>query len=510
MQKYLLAHDIGTSGNKATLFTIDGELVASKVYSYGAKYFNGCWAEQNPEDWWDAVCNSTRYITQGIDKNQIAAISFSGHSNGCLCIDKNGNLLRNSIIHSDQRAVEEVKQISKKIDARGIYEITGNKLSPAFSIEKFMWVKNNEPEIYKNTYKMLSTKDYIVFKLTGEALTDYTDASMTGAFDLKTRKWSEKIIDITGIYRDKLPEIYDSTYVAGGITSKAAEEIGLKVGTPVVIGGGDGQTGFFGIAGTNTDNVYNYIGSTSTVNLASNQLVFDREMQSTINCHPVPGYYKYYATMQTAGTSYNWVKNEICVSEINKARRMKVSPYVLMDNQIEKSAPGANGIIFLPYLMGERSPYWNPNAKGAFIGLNAFHKREDILRAVLEGIAFNLNINLRTITKHLSTPIKSVVVYGGGAKGKIWRQIIADIFNVTVQRPNYLEEGASIGAAVLAGIGVGVFKDYDVINRFIKIGDELIPNKENREIYDRMQVIFENSYKALTGIYDELAALKNT
>ena len=213
MKRYLLAHDLGTSGNKATLFTIDGELVAAKTYTYGTHFFNNNWAEQSPKDWWEAVCYSTQELVQNIDVDDIAAICFSGQMMGCLCVDKDGASLNDSIIYCDQRATKETDSILEQIDAKEFYKTTGHRASASYSVEKLMWIKHNEPDVYRKTHKMLHAKDYINFKLTGKMVTEFTDASGTNVFDLNTNSWSEKLIDITGIDGDKLPDAKPSTYV---------------------------------------------------------------------------------------------------------------------------------------------------------------------------------------------------------------------------------------------------------------------------------------------------------
>jgi xylulokinase len=505
MPRYLLANDLGTSGNKATLYTTDGELVASMTYPYDTKYFNANWAEQNPDDWWRAVCISTRQLIQGIDPSQIVAVSFSAQMMGCLCVDRQGRPLKNSIIYSDQRAVKEADKILQHIDAMDFYKIVGHRVSPSYSLEKLMWIKNNEPEVYKKTYKILNAKDYIAFKLTGNMATDYTDASGTNAFDLNTYKWSDKIIDIAGIDKDKLPEAYESTHIVGEVTKEAEAETGLKQGTPVVIGAGDGMCASVGAGCIKPGTVYNYIGSSSWIGITSEKPVYDVKMRTMTWAHAVPGYVNPIGTMQTAGTSYSWLKNEICKIETKEALEKGVSPYEIINDEIEKSPPGARGILFLPYLLGERTPHWNPNARGAFIGITVGHKREDLLRAVMEGVTYNLN-TIVNIFKNC-VPIDSMIVIGGGAKGKVWCQMMADIYGVKILKPNYLEEATSMGAAVIGGVGVGEFKSFDAINKFIKIESEYDPDPSKREIYNKTYQVFLHSYEALTGIYEELARL---
>ncbi|WP_094551912.1 xylulokinase [Petroclostridium xylanilyticum] len=505
MAKYLLAHDLGTSGNKATLYTTDGDLVKSKVYSYDTNYFNNNWVEQEPEDWWSAVCSTTKEILKDIDKNDVVAVSFSGQMMGCLCVDKNGVPLRKSIIWADQRAAKEADFIRDKISEDKFYKITGHRISPSYSLEKLLWVKNNEPEIYRNTYKILNSKDYIIFKLTGEFVTDYSDATGTCILDLNTLKWSEEIISITGIDGDKLPALKESTYVVGGVTEESARQTGLAAGTPVVCGGGDGVCAAVGSGCIKEGTAFSYVGSSSWIALTTQKPVYDDQMRTFNWAHIIPGYVAPCGTMQSAGGSYNWLKNEICKIETKEAQEKGISPYQIIDEEIAKSPAGANGLIYLPYLLGERSPRWNPNARGAFIGLKMEHKRNDILRSVLEGVALNLNIILEVFKQYAD--IKEMIVIGGGAKGKVWRQIMADVYNLKILKPNYLEEATSMGAAVTGGVGVGVFKDFEVINKFIKVESVQEPIESNSKKYKEIMPIFDECYHSLEKVYESLAKL---
>lgn len=503
MAEYLLAHDIGTSGNKATLYTIDGKLVASEVYPYKAYYLNNNWAEQDAEDWWKAVCYSTKKLTVNIDVKHIAAVSFSGQMMGCLCVNRKGIPLRRAIIWADQRAGKEAESLKKGIKQKDFYKITGHRISPAYSLEKLMWIKNNEPEIYRNTYKMLNSKDYIIFKLTGEFITDRSDASGTNLYDLINNKWSDSIIDVSGIDENMLPKVHDSIYAVGGVTKDAAQQAGLAEGTLVVCGGGDGSCAAVGAGCIENGMVSSVMGSSANVAIVTEKILDFDGMKISNWGHLVPGKLNVTGSMQTAGLSYNWLKNEICRSETMEAVEKGISPYKIMDEEVEKSRPGSKGVIFLPYLLGERSPYWNPKARGAFIGLTMEHKREDILRSVLEGVIYNLNISLDIFKKYYD--INELVVMGGGAKGVIWLQIMADIYNIKVRKPKFMEEASSTGAAIAAGIGAGIFKDFNVVDRFIEIDSTHLPNCESRKIYDKGYKIFKHSYEALTGIYDEIA-----
>ncbi len=503
--RYLLAHDLGTSGNKATLYTVEGALVKSTVYAYPVYYFNNNWAEQDADDWWRAVCATTHEILQGINKEDVVAVSFSGQMMGCLCVDRNGQPLRRSIIWADQRAIREMDEIKEHISAEKFYRITGHRISASYTLQKLMWIKNNEPQVYAQTFKVLNAKDYILFKLTGRFVTDYSDGTSTNMVDLNRLVWSDEIITTMGMDGDKMPELLASTAIVGNVTKQAAQETGFSEKTLVICGGGDGACAAVGAGCVKEGVAYNVVGSSSWISISTRKPIYDEQMRTFNWAHVVPGYVLPCGTMQAAGVSYNWLKHEICTSEVAQAEKLGVSPYQLMDAEIAKSPAGARGLLFLPYLLGERSPRWNPNARGAFIGLKVEHKREDVLRSVLEGITLNLNVILDVFKQQ--TDIQEIVAIGGGAKGKVWHQIMADIYGVKILRPNYLEEATSMGAAVVGGVGAGVFKSFDVIDQFIRIESEQMPIESNRRVYEKMMPIFEKSYHALLDVYQDLAAL---
>jgi len=499
--KYLIAHDLGTSGNKATLFGEDGSLIGSVTRPYEVHYFNGNCAEQNPQDWWRAVCESTRFLLQktGVTGKEVAAVSFSGQMMGCLCVDRQGRVLRPSIIWADQRSVKQAEEIEKSIGQWDFYRITGHRNTASYGIQKLMWIKEKEPEVYKNTYRMLNAKDYISFRLTGSFYTDYSDADSCGCFDITNLRWSEKILEAAGIDGEKLPECKPSTFIGGCVTKEAAEETGLAAGTPVVLGAGDGVTANVGTGSVKPGKTYCCLGTSAWVTTTAKEPIFDEKMRIVNWVHAVPGYYAPNGTMQAAGASYNWAKEQICLWEKEKGEREKVSPYTYMNREIEESPAGANGLYFLPYLLGERAPRWNPDAKGAFLGLKAENTRGDILRSVLEGISMNLAVCLDILRTKI--PVEEVAVVGGGAKGDVWRQILADIFETKILVPRMLEEGGAMGAAVIGGVGAGIFPDFSAIERFFEIKDEKMPNEENFPLYRKKKEMFERLYEALEPLY---------
>ncbi len=502
--KYLLAHDIGTSGNKATLFSAEGDLVKSSTVSYGTHYFNDTWVEQEAEDWWRAVCESSRGLIHdtGIDAKDIAAVSFSGQMMGCLCVDQEGRPLRPSIIWADSRAQKQVRQIEREISQKEFYHISGHRNTASYGIQKLMWIRENEPETYKKTYKVLNAKDYIVLKLTGKFYTEPSDANSFGCFDLKNFQWSDRILKCTGIDREKLPEIVPSTYVAGGVTEQAARQTGLTKGTPVVMGGGDGVVANIGCGSIAPGKTYCCMGTSAWITTTTDQPVFDEEMRTVTWAHVIPGLYAPNGTMQYAGGSYSWVKNVICTTETELAKKKGTSPYDEMNRLVKESPIGAGGVMFLPYMLGERAPRWDPYAKGAWLGLKPENTRGDMVRSVLEGITMNLSVCLDIL--RTKTVIEEITVVGGGAKSEIWQQIMADIYNARIKVPRLLEEGGSMGAAVIGGVGAGIYPDFSAIERFMKLDKVQTPKKESVETYREIKKNFDQYYFALKDVFEEI------
>jgi len=506
---YLIAHDIGTSGNKATLFSEDGKLITSVTHAYNTHYFNETWVEQDAHDWWNAVCITTRSLIADaqIDPTEIAAVSFSGQMMGALCVDKSGNPLRPSIIWADQRATAQSDQIAKQITQRDFYHIVGHRNTPSYGLQKLMWIRDNEPDIYAKTYKVLNAKDFIVLKLTNQFYTEPSDANSMACFDLNTWEWSDKILAAAKISKDKFPEIKPSTFVAGGVTKDAAIATGLAEGTKVVMGGGDGVVANIGCGSIAPGKTYCCLGTSAWITTTTQKPVFDPKMRTVTWAHIVPGLYAPNGTMQYAGGSYSWLKNTICTLESHQAEHNNSSPFIYMNEQIEQSSIGSNGVMFLPYMLGERAPRWDMASRGSWLGLKPENTRGDMLRSVLEGVTFNLSICLDILRTQVE--INEVLVIGGGAKGKVWRQIMADIFDAEIKVPKLLEEAGSMGAAVIAGIGAGLYDDFNAIDKFIQLTDSEMPNPTAVQAYKVYQENFEIYYNALKPAYELISKNNN-
>ena len=503
MSKYILAHDLGTSGNKATLFDTDGHLVKSTVYSYDLITGENNSAEQRADDWWRAVCETSKTLVGEVDKNDVIAVSFSGQMMGCLCVDKEGTPLHNALIWADMRSTKQAEYLKQTIDANSYYSITGHRISASDSITKLMWIRDNLPDVYKNTYKMLNAKDYIVFKLTGKFATEPSDASSTCLLDLNTLSWSDEILAASKLDKEKLPDLVRSIDVVGGVTPNAARLTSLAAGTPVVCGGGDGCCAAVG-TGIVKEGIANCcLGTSSWISLASKKPVCDKDMAVFNFAHIVPGYIMPCGTMQTGGGALSWAVNNLYGGLEGYEHFSKNDIYASVGKEVAASDVGAKNLLFLPYLIGERSPRWNNQAKGTFVGLTLNHTRGDMLRAVMEGVGYNLDIILN-IFRSSGNDINNLILMGGGARNTIWQEILCDIFGIPVLVPDYLEEATSMGAAITAGVGVGAFADFDVVSKFIKINQENKPHAGAQEKYKAMKALFDESYDSLNAIFNKL------
>ncbi|HEY8703228.1 MAG TPA: xylulokinase [Gaiellaceae bacterium] len=507
---YVLAHDVGTTGDKATLYDESGALVCSAFVGYPTSCPYTGWAEQRPQDWWLALVESTRALLResGVAPAEIAVVAFSGQMMAAVAVDAAGEPVRDAIIWADQRAVREVEQVGERVDPHRVYEVTGHRLSPSYSAAKIRWIQTNEPDRYAATHAFLQAKDFLVARLTGEFVTDRSDASGTNLYDLRGGGWSAELVEAFGVDPAKLPRICDSTEVVGEIGARAASEVGLRAGTPVVIGGGDGACAGVGAGVIGEGVAYNYIGSSSWIALATSEPILDPEERTFTWAHLIPGMFSPCGTMQAAGGSYQFARDLFAGHEMVVAERLGRSTYEIMNEELLGSPPGARGLLFLPYLLGERSPRWNPHARGAFVGLTIRHRQPDLFRAVLEGITLNLRVILEAFVRQ-GAAIESIRVIGGGAQGAVWNQIMADVFGIPVQRLTLLEEATSMGAAVAGGVGVGIWKDFSQVDRMVQIAGEVRPRAELAPLYDELYAIFDETYAALenASIFRRLEAI---
>lgn len=484
---FVLAHDLGTSGNKASLFDEAGQLIASCTETYPVQYPRAGWAEQDPRDYWRAVCNATRHLLAfaGADNRDIACVSFSGQMMGVIAVEAHGEPLHNAIIWADQRAVDEARFIGECCGANEVYRITGHRISPAYTAAKMLWLKRHVPAVYAQSAHLLNVKDFVALKLTGCAGTDYSDASGSNLFDLQARCWRADFIEAIALDPGKLPAVYPSTHIIGEVTRQAAEETGLRAGTPVVIGGGDGACATIGAGVVDDGDAYCVLGTSSWISFTTSQPLFDAQ-QRTFTFHDLqPDRFLPMGTMQAAGGAREWLMRTMgTTSAVEEA-------------DVESIPAGCEGLLFLPYLMGERSPWWNPDARGAFIGLSMSHGPAHLHRAVLEGVAFNLKLILNVLAQKRS--MTSLRLIGGGANSAAWRQILADVLGVPLEIPEMLSEATSWGAAVAGGVGAGVYPDWRIAKTQTRIRRTVEPQARLMPFYETRLAAFERAYLALQG-----------
>lgn len=495
----ILAHDLGTTGNKATLFDAAGKALAATFEAYDTAYPHPNWAEQDAADWERAliVCTQRLLAQSGIAPSQIAVVSFSGHMQGALAVDDDGAPLRPAIIWADQRAVPQAEFIARECGAERVYHLTGQRVSPAYTAAKVMWMRDHQPQVYARIAAVLQPKDYAAWLLTGIFATDYSDASGTQVFDLTRRVWSDDLLRAFGLRAGIFPPAHASAAVVGSVTPRAAQRTGLLAGTPVVIGGGDGACATVGSGVIHAGDAYSYIGSSSWLALSTRAPIFD-PLQRIVNFAALdPHSYFSLGNMQAAGGAFDWLERILRGAGVTEPQ------HAALDALASSAPPGAGGCLFLPYLIGERSPHWNPRARASFTGLSMAHGRAEMIRAVLEGVAFNMRWIL-DVLRGEGIAIRSMRVIGGGMRSALWRQIMADVYNLPLLRPQLDSAATSLGAAVAGGIGVGLFAGYEVVEQLIPAQPAEQPDPARAALYESLYPLYQRTYAALKPIYDDL------
>jgi xylulokinase len=510
--KYILAHDMGTGGNKVVLYDNEGTIIAKSFQSYPTLYPQPRWAEQRPLDWWRALVDGTRQVLSEvqIDKSKIAAISFSGQGMGNVPVDKNGNLLRDTtIVWFDSRSTEQANRVLEKIGPDRWYKITGCGFDPAFFTGfKLMWVKENEPELFKKTHVFLATKDYIVLRLTGNFCTDYSDMSFSGLFDINSREFSSDLLELAGIPREKFPSVYPSTHVAGELLPEPAQELGLPPGIPIVIGGEDVPCTAAGAGVVSEGRIYAYIGTSGWVSVASPKPMTREGVRIPNIIHVVPGMYTPQMGVYSAGSTYQWVQDNICQQEMVASKNLGVDPFSLMELEAASSPVGANNLLFLSTFAGGGTIHENnPDLKGGYVGIGPAHTKADLIRAAMEGVGLDLGLLVHEF-KGLGIEAPEIRVVGGGGKSRLWRQILADIFDSRVIMTNIGQESAALGATMIGGVGVGLWKDFTIVDKLCEVMHVSEPQPKNAAIYKQLLPIFKDGVKRISDICSRLAAVK--
>lgn len=492
-----LGIDLGTSSVKIVIMDGSGKVVSSVSRDFEVSYPKTNWAEQNPEDWWKATKEGIKELIAKAspEYKQISGIGLSGQMHGLVLLDEDYNVLRPAILWCDQRTQEECDYLNSVIGREKLSKYTGNMALTGFTLPKVLWVQRHEPEVFDKAAYMLLPKDYVRFKLTGEMATDVSDASGTLMFDVEKRNWSKELLEIFQIKEETLPKVYESWEVTGKITKEVAEYTGLSTNTVVVGGAGDQAAGAVGTGTVSSGTLSVALGTSGVVFATSDKYEVDDKNRLHSFCHS-NGKWHQMGVMLSAAASLKW-----WVEEVNE--KLDAEAFDNLLEEAAKSPVGSKGIVFLPYLMGERTPHNDPDAKGVIYGLNITHKRCDITRAILEGVCFGLRDSLE-ILRDLNVPIEEVRVSGGGAKSILWRQILADIFNTKVEVINS-KEGPAYGVAILAAVGCGLFNSVDeACEKLIKVTSIVEPIEENVKKYNEIYAIFSEIYPLLKNTFKKL------
>ena len=506
--RYLLGIDVGTSGAKTLLIDADGDVVASATSEYPLYTPRPLWAEQEPEDWWRATVGSIRSVLErsGVRPADIAGLGLTGQMHGMVALDDKGQVLRRCIMWNDQRTGEQCAQIMRTVGPERFLALTGNVALPGFTAPKILWVRQNEPEVYARIAQVLLPKDYIRYRLTGEYATEVSDASGTVLFDVAHRRWSAEVLAALDIPEAWMPPSYESPAVTGAISAAAAQATGLREGLPVVGGGGDQAAQAVGSGIVEAGVVSVTVGTSGVVFASTDEMKLDPQARLHSFCHAVPGRWHVMGVILSAGGSLRWLRDTVAGPEREVGRLAGLDPYEVMIAEAAQVAPGCEGLLFLPYLTGERTPYPDPNARGAFVGLTLRHDKGALVRAVLEGVAYGLRDSLELL-RGLKIPIQQVRVSGGGARSALWRQIMADIFGAELVTIN-ITEGAAYGAALLAGVGAGVYRDVaEATRRTIRVIDRTEPRPGDVATYEGFYQEYRALYGQLKPTFDRVARL---
>jgi xylulokinase len=493
----LIGIDIGTQGTKAVMVNLEGEVISSGFAEYGLLHPHPLWAEQWPDVWFEAACKTIQetLMKANINPNEIAGISVSGLYGGSgIPVDKEMKPVRPCLIWMDRRAMDEVEWIKNNADMDKLFQVTGNYVDTYYGFPKILWIKNKEPEKWKKIHKFVPPNCYIIYRLTGELAIDYSSAgNLAGIFDIHQRKWSEELSTSLGIPIEMMPKrVVDSKEIVGVITKEGARATGLKEGTPVIAGGIDASMETLGVGAFEEGDHVAMMGTSTCWGIVHNGKNLSKSLVSMPHvAYPKEKVYSW-AGSATSGALIRWFRDEFGEAEMESGKRLDLDPLMLLDIKASKVPPGSEGLVVLPYFMGERAPIWDSRARGLILGLTLYHTKEHIFKAFLEGVAYALRHSIETGEK-AGVPLKEAcIVTGGVTKSSLWLQILADVTG----RPmiTMAEGGAPLGNALLAGMGTGLIDNYEVIKRWVRYKESIEPDKENRRIYEEYYLRYKNIY----------------
>lgn len=505
---YALGIDIGTSGTKTILMNRNGEVIASHTVEYPLYQPQNGYAEQNPMDWYNAVVDTVSAVVKnsGVSADDFKGIGLSGQMHGLVMLDEKGEVIRPSIIWCDGRTAEQCDEITNLVGAGKLLSITANPAIAGFTAAKIMWVKKYEPQNYAKCKKILLPKDYIRYMLTGEFATEVSDASGMQLLDIKNRCWSDEVLEKLDIDKNLLAKVYESPEVTGKVTKEFAQATGLQEGTIVVGGAGDNAAAAIGTGVVEDNKAFTTIGTSGVLYAHTSTMKLDQKGRVHTFCSAVPNEWHVMGVTQAAGLSMKWLRDTLCQEEIDYAEQEQVDPYLIMDKQAKEVPIGADKLIYLPYLMGERTPHLDTNARGVFFGLSAVHTKANFIRAVLEGVSYSLR-DCKEVLKEMGIDANDMMICGGGAKSPLWRQMLADIYGVDVVVPAS-SEGAALGVAILAMVGVGEYESVQqACNAIIQKDKITSTNKEAHDKYEPFYRLYQSLYPALKQNYQQLSKI---
>ncbi|RLE85917.1 MAG: xylulokinase [Thermoprotei archaeon] len=508
--EYLLGIDLGTTTAKAGIFSIEGEVVSIVGEEYPTYYPKPGWAEQDARDWWEYASRVIRNVfsKSGIDPARVAGISVSSHRESVVLLDKEGRPLDRVPIWMDKRSTKQAEWIASRIGLKPVYELTGLRVDPTFTATKLLWYLENKPEILKKAWIALQPKDYIVYKLTGEATTDVSVASRTLLFDIRKLDWSQELFDLMGIsdLTRLFPEARYSDEIVGYVTEEAAKETGLKKGIPVVAGAGDRSCEVLGSGVLDPSSVEESTGTGSTTATTLDRLILDKEMRVVISGSAIRGRWTLEAGMATAGAILRWFRDQFAEGENLLAKMTRRRAYEYLDMEAEYIPPGSNGLLVIPFFAGSRAPRWNPYARGVIFGLTVFHSRAHVFRAMMEGIAFEIR-KIIEVLNSLGINAKELKALGGGGKTPLWARIKADVTGLRVIIPEMLD-AALIGDAILAGIGTKLIKSPEEgVRKFFRVSMVIEPDMDNHRVYSEYYSLYERLVSVFEEYFNKISKL---
>ena len=490
--KYFIGADLGTSALKLLLMDKEGNIIKEVSREYPVYFPKSAWSEQNPEDWWQAFLSGIKELVADIDKENIAGIGAGGQMHGLVILDEQDNVIRPAILWNDGRTDKETHYLNTQIGKEKLSEFTANIAFAGFTAPKILWLRNNEPENFKRIKKIMLPKDYLSYRLTGEHVTDYSDASGMLLLDVKNKCWSKEMLDICGISKEQMPKLSESYEKIGSILPEVAREIGIGENVIVVAGAGDNAAAAIGTGTTNDGKCNISLGTSGTVFISSDKFAVDSKNALHSFCH-ANGKHHLMACILSAASCNKWFCEEI----------LKTSDYMSEQAGITDEKLGNNDVYFLPYLMGERSPINDTDARGMFVGLCMDSTRENMVQAVLEGVAFAIRDNVE-IAKSQGIDIKTSSLCGGGSKSGLWQKILCNVLNIEITILQ-TEQGPVFGGGILAMVGAGEYACVnECVDKLIKTKEKLVPDSEIAKRYDERYKKYKEIYPSVKDLYKKL------